>query len=341
MPAVWDIFGTDAYSVRECREAVNRLPYNALSLGELSIRFGLFRGVGIPTTSFFLESKDSKISLIPNTPRNTPGAVRPPEKRKARAFACLHLPLEDAIWPDDVQDVRRFDSANELETVESVVGERLDDMRDDFEVNHEYHRVNAVQGLVKDHDGTTILNLFTEFGLTELNVNFNWATATDTTVQSDAMAVVREIEDVIGNKPYTGIIGLCSDAFWDAMVASGPVADHFNRWENGRFERDDLRSVGFQYKGITWVNYRGSVGSHDFIDNTSGGNARFFPVGVRGLFRAHFAPANWVDAANTIGLPMYVGQEPKPKKAGVDIFGETNPFFYCTQPGACVRGSNT
>ena len=51
--------------------------------------------------------------------------------------------------------------------------------------------------------------------------------------------------------------------------------------------------------------YRGRVGTVDFTDASK---AYFFPVGVPGLFRQYNSPADFVETANTIGLPRYAKQ---------------------------------
>ena len=44
------------------------------------------------------------------------------------------------------------------------------------------------------------------------------------------------------------------------------------------------------------------------MDFTDASKAYFFPVGVPGLFRQYNAPADFVETANTIGLPRYAKQ---------------------------------
>jgi Phage major capsid protein E len=61
----------------------------------------------------------------------------------------------------------------------------------------------------------------------------------------------------------------------------------------------------FEYCGIVFEEYRGRVGTGDFTDASK---AYFFPVGVPGLFRQYNAPADFVETANTIGLPRYAKQ---------------------------------
>jgi len=41
------------------------------------------------------------------------------------------------------------------------------------------------------------------------------------------------------------------------------------------------------------------------VDFTDAAKAYFFPVGVPGLFRQYNAPADFVETANTIGLPPH------------------------------------
>ena len=100
--------------------------------------------------------------------------------------------------------------------------------------------------------------------------------------------------------------------------------------------RNDPRS-GFDFAGIIFEEYRGSVGSATFIAAT---DARFFPVGVQDLFQAVYAPGAYMETAGTMGLPVYAKQEPTRFNEGVDVQVQSNPLFICTRPRVLVRGTN-
>ena len=82
--------------------------------------------------------------------------------------------------------------------------------------------------------------------------------------------------------------------------------------------------------------YRGRVGTVDFTDASK---AYFFPVGVPGLFRQYNAPADFVETANTIGLPRYAKQAVDQQFARwVMLHVQSNPLLDCTRPQVLVKG---
>ena len=95
----------------------------------------------------------------------------------------------------------------------------------------------------------------------------------------------------------------------------------------------------FEYAGIVFEEYRGRVGTVDFTDASK---AYFFPVGVPGLFRQYNAPADFVETANTIGLPRYAKQAVDQQFARwVMPHVQSNPLPICTRPRVLIKGKRT
>ena len=93
------------------------------------------------------------------------------------------------------------------------------------------------------------------------------------------------------------------------------------------------------YSGIVFEEYRGRVGTVDFTDASK---AYFFPVGVPGLFRQYNAPADFVETANTIGLPRYAKQAVDQQFARwVMLHVQSNPLPICTRPRVLIKGKRT
>jgi hypothetical protein len=103
----------------------------------------------------------------------------------------------------------------------------------------------------------------------------------------------------------TGWLGLAGRGYYDAFVAHPKIETAFDRWENGSFFRDDLRSRGFTYQDVLWQEYHGSIGGVDFIDSDE---AYLIPLGVQDLFIVRNAPADYMETVNTTGLPYYAKQ---------------------------------
>jgi hypothetical protein len=71
-------------------------------------------------------------------------------------------------------------------------------------------------------------------------------------------------------------------------------------YQEGAINRADLRK-GFEFGGITWENYRGSVAGTNFFPDTQ---AFVVPEGTS-IFTTYYAPADFMEAVNTLGLPLY------------------------------------
>ena len=78
------------------------------------------------------------------------------------------------------------------------------------------------------------------------------------------------------------------------------------------------------------------------VDFTDARKAYFFPVGVPGLFRQYNAPADFVETANTIGLPRYAKQAADQQFARwVMLHVQSNPLPICTRPRVLIKGKRT
>ena len=96
---------------------------------------------------------------------------------------------------------------------------------------------------------------------------------------------------------------------------------------------NDMRR-GFVYGGILFEEYPGTVGTVPFIE---AGAAYFFPVGAPGLFTTSFAPADYIETVNTVGLPYYAKQQVMDFDKGVMLNTQSNPLCLCTRPMCLVR----
>lgn len=332
-----DIFNSKAFSMASLTTAINKLPYVPGRLGQK----GIFKHVGVTTTIVAIEYSKGKITLIPSKTRGSGSTTKGVSAhRDLIPFVIPHLPYDDEVLADSVQGVRAFGEESALETVTGRVNEKMAHLRQSHEITHEYHRIGALQGHIKDADGsTTIHNLFTAFNISETTVDFN-LDSTSTDVKAVITGVRRTIEDKLGGVPFTGIACECGNAFWDAFINHDAVKAAFDRWQDGAFLRSDQR-VGdkdFEFCDVMWHNYRGSVGDVAFI-NTD--HARFYPVGVPELFVHYSAPADFIETVNTVGKPVYVKQERMKFDKGVELHSQSNPAMICTRPEVLIKGTRT
>lgn len=166
-----DVFKKDAYNLVSLTTAINKLPFAPSAIGAM----GLFNSKGVTTRTVAIEERDGKLILIPTAARGTMPHVSTRGKRKIRNFDVPYIPDNRAIWAYQIQGVRAFGSEDEEETVATIVNDNLAEMRQNFETTEEWHRIGAIQGIVLDADGTSVIyNWFDEFGITETVVNFDF-----------------------------------------------------------------------------------------------------------------------------------------------------------------------
>jgi Phage major capsid protein E len=316
MPAL-DIFSSSAFSMVALTDAINQMPFVPGRIGQL----GLFREQGVSTTSVMIEEREGNLTLVETTSRGAPAVQHVANKRKARSLSVPHIALEDTILADEVQNVRAFGSENLLEGVQNVVNQRLSEMASKIDATLEHLRIGAIKGLILDADGSAVIyDLFTEFGVTaytEVDFDLDNASPAPGAVKKKCHDIRRKIEDELGVVPYDHIHAMCGPDFFDDLITHPEV----------------------EKAGILLEEYRGKVGSVDFTDASK---AYFFPVGVPGLFRQYNAPADFVETANTIGLPRYAKQAVDQQFARwVMLHVQSNPLPICTRPRVLMKGKRT
>lgn len=323
-----DVFNADAFSVVSLTAAMLKVPYRPGRIGAL----GLFREQGITTTTVVIEEKNGQLSLIPTTPRGAPSDTLGLAARTARSFVVPHLQREATILADQVQNIRAFGSENAVEAVQGLINNRLAELRPMHEVTLEYHRVGAIKGIIMDADGSTpLFNLFTEFGIAQQTGAIAFSVPT-TDVRARIVALLRLSEGELGAEPVTGYRAFCGDSFFDTLVAHATVKQAV-QYQESQLLRTDLRG-GFDFGGVTWENYRGNVGGIPFFPTNQ---AYIVPMGTN-LFTTSFAPADFMETVNTVGLPIYAKIATDQEfNRWAKIHTQSNPLALCLRPRAVIN----
>jgi len=327
-----DIFKNDAFSFTSLTDAILKAPYKPGRIGAL----GLFRERGITTTTIVIEEKDGRLSLIQTSPRGGPGSTIGAQKRTARSFVVSHLERESKVLADEIQGVRAFGSPNSNDAISAIVNERLTDLRAMHEVTLEHLRAGAIQGLVKDADGSTLHNLFTEFNVAQQTgtVSPNSTTDEGGDLRGEVVALQRLIENELGAEPISGYRAFCGKDFFDTLRADLGVVKTLRFADPQSLLQQQANARSFVYGGVTWEEYRGSTGGTPFFPDAE---AYLFPEGSN-IFSTYFAPADFQETVNTVGLPIYA-------KVVVDdelnrytkLHTQSNPLALCLRPRAVVK----
>lgn len=333
-----DVFNQDAFGFVALTDAINKMPF-APSRASTVVDWNE-QGVPLDTVEF--EQISNVLTLVNPTPRGGPGETRAKPKRDVEVIKIPHYELNGAVNASEVQGVRMFGSASQMQTVQAKVAEVQTVQASDLDATLEYQRIGALSGIVLNGDGSTYVNLFTKFAVTpQTEVDFNLdSTADDGALLTVCTQVVRGMSRALGGAPFSGVYAFCSDTFWDALLANTERRKTYQA-QNAAQLRDGSAWGTFSFGGITFENYRGGVGTEEGTAFIPTNKAWLFPLGVPRLFRTVYAPADYWETVNTIGLPRYTRLLPWENQKGASIDSQMNAMSYCTRPRALFKGELT
>lgn len=323
-------FNSGAFEMEALTAGINRAPYTPGVIAELKI----FAEEPSPTTKVKIEGSDGVLSLVPNTPRGAPATPHVSTKRHVIEVVCGHYPKRRRIYADEVQNVRGWGDEG-TETVEAVVGRNQAEMRADLEATIEHQRMGAIKGLVVDVTGATLVDLYAEYGVLQITKSLDTATST-ASLANKLIDAVRASEDELGrgtNKPK-GFVAFCGPGLLDAIRAHPSFLNATAGWSAAAVQLADHRYGDVVIGGCRFVEIRNPSGGPTYVAADEG---YLVPLGVPGLFKTLFGPADYIEAANRQGLPLYMKAEIGPMGKYVDLEAQTNPISVCTRPRAVVK----
>lgn len=346
MPSL-NVFEQDAFGVISLTDSINGLPFVPGRAGQIIN----WNERGVTTTTIMIESKNGVLQLLNPSARGGHGETKAKDKGNARALVVPHYQHDDAINADEVQGVRAFGSETEVQSVMGLVNQRLSDAVSlVLDPTLEYQRLGAVKGIILNANGSTLYNLFTEFEVTqetEIDFDLDNASPAAGALRKKCATACRLVADNLGGMPYTFLHAFVGDTFFDQLIAHPEVIASYEGTDMAKVLREGYiipNSNGnkiygaFEFGGIVWENYRGKNGSAAMVDATK---AHIFPVGVPGLFRTVYAPADYIETVNTVGLPRYAKQWQSANGKRIEMESQSNALSYCTRPKTLIAGRNT
>ena len=336
------------FSRRELTQAINIFPRLYGFLGQL----GIFGGTPSPidTTFVSIVKNNGSLSLIPVKSRQGDTNKNSKDKDAKITIEVPHLPLDDSINPEDMQNLLTYianTNNGEVDPVEvfmAKLNRQLQTMSRKHDITHEFYRANALNGYIKDSDGTILVDLYTLFGLTRSNFQKDLDLGTASTDISGAMMEINdEIEDNISDDEI-GLVergmqvtsyGIASPTFFRSLIAHDKVKAAY-QFQQGQPNplRDDLRQIGFVYGGTLWYNYSAKVGATKFVAD---GKALIVPAGTANTFEEYAAPANYNDTVNTLGEPKYAKIIERLNGKGADLETQSNRLALTKRPDTCFE----
>lgn len=301
---------------------------------------GIFNNDGIASTTVTIEQIDKTLGLIGDRVRGERNNVSKDATRKIHTFAVPHFPLDDMILPSDIQNKRAFGS-EDAESVAAVRLRKLERLRWSHAATLEFARSKAITtGDVYAPNGTVSYNVYTDFGITRKEVDFDIDTSTTDIVKKGEEVIAHIQDNALSGEISTRIIALCSPEFFSKLISHASVKNAYQYYSSSQevLRRRVANGTGpreFEHGGITYIEYRGNYGGTQMIPAN---DAYFLPVGSMDTFETYFAPANKLDLANTIGQEAYFFEYRDPKGSKIEIESESNFINLVRRPAVVVRG---
>lgn len=305
--ASMNIFLNSAFSMTSLTGVIEKMEYIPQTLGQL----GIFEPMPSRTRNVFVERRNGVLTLIPTSALGAPPEEYVHDDRDLVPLKTTRLTKGATLYAAEVEAYRAFGSETELMQVQAEYLRRTKSIRDDMELTHEHHRLGALQGLLLDADGTTVIyDYFAEFGVVPAApVEFKFSVTT-TDLRQVIKTMVRDLVRKSGGAitGVTQIHALAGDNFYDKLVGHETVTKTYMNWAAAA----DLRGNGgmgdafssFTYGGVVWHNYRGSDDNSTVAIDPD--EAKFFPVGARGVFKKAMAPAEFGPYIGTPGQDTYM-----------------------------------
>lgn len=344
--SILDVFKGDAFSTLTLTDAIrNQRPYPG-RLGEM----GLFKETSVPSLKIAIERVGDLIQLVSPSPRGAPGETRDMPRRSITSLDIPHFERSWSVYADEVQDVRKFGTEFEVQTVQNLVAEKLLANLIDLDLTAEYARLGAITGVVT-YKGGQQLNLFSTFGIAvpdEIDFDLDNANPPDGALRRKCASVVRAVRKELGGVPFEYLHCFVGDDFFDDLLCHREVRETFKGWSEAQILRESYvgknRSSNptFEFGGIVFENYGAIEDAGDGallgIDTDT---ARFVPVGVPNLLRSYYGPADFNDTVNMPGSRVYARQWERSDGKAIVGSTQSNMLHICTRPGCLLSARRT
>ena len=316
---------SDAFNLVNLTAAINDTAYTPSMISDM----GIFDSRPTSSVQVLIEELNETLALIAPSPRNSSGDVVSNDKRRIHELSIPHLIERATIMADSVQGVREFGSEDTAKPLQAEINARLQKMRRQIDYTIEYHRLLALAGNYMDKNGD-IKSAYTLLGGSRDSVDFVLGTSS-TALDQKCMDVLGHIEDGLNGASYTGIGILCSPSFWKKFISHAEYKKYFQNTARSLEPMQNMKGAR-EFCDFQWFRYRGSSSVAITTDK-----AYAFPIGVPDMYLTRFAPANYEETVNTMGLPYYSKSEPMKFGKGVELKAQSNVLNIATRPTALVE----
>lgn len=329
----------NGFEVQDWTEELNIIPNQWGTIQDL----GIFTDEPVFEQSVVFEEIKKDGALIVDRVRGERSNVNKDYTRKLHSFIVPHFPLDDAIYPQDLQGKRAYGSATEAENLAAVRSRKMERIMQDHSWTLEAARAQALTlGTAYAPNGTVNQNWFSEFAKVQTVVDFAFGDASGDMI-SHIESVIATIMDIGGSVQMTGVVGLCSPTFFASLIRHPSVKVAYQFYQSTQSPlRDRLAAGGsstvmhrnFVFAGINFIEMRDAYNGVPLIPI---GTATFVPTGTD-YFKTYFAPAQRFGLVNTLGEKAYMFETAALNGTSIILETESNHISALLRPELVIKG---
>lgn len=308
----------------------------------------LFNMKSTSQTAIIFDKDYSTTTLLPQVVRGTNASTQGKE-RNADTFALrlAYFKHADRLTNEDIQGWRVPGSTDE-ETLGRATAEKMTDMRRAWDQTQEYMRLQALKGVFKTPDGITMADMYSEFNITQTEIDFVLGTST-TNVDAKLRQLKQGIATNVKNGgAISGVRVMVDPSFFDKLISHPAIKNAYQYYINSgkQLLRDDLSDYmkwgimdSFSFRGVEFVVYDATFnlpsGSTEVAFAADTGIAH--ALGVNDLFRGYTGPSAKLSGANQPGQEVFVRTYVDDRDEFVEFEMEAAPLYFCTRPASVYK----
>lgn len=332
------------FSVEELTSIINNVP-NTFGLTQ---QLNIFpQAPPLSTTFFKVERNNWTLNLLPITERGAPGTKGRVGKRDVKIFEVPQITHEDSVSVADVQNLRLW-GPMAPKMLEDSVSDKLATMARKHFQTHEWHNITMLRGQMRDADDSIILDVFSEFGITQGVTAFGHdGMAIDTRYR----AIKRYIELNLRGETMTRVCCLASPGYMEFLFQDATVKAAYNQAMASHQAMVAAnptlndRRFGFVFNDVVHYEYIGSApvlnanGTETVRTFIPANEAIFFPLGTTEAAHSYIAPGDFEESVNQPGQLFYAKEARERFGRSRDLLTQSNRLPLWKKPALLVKGT--
>lgn len=302
--------------------------------------FQAYHGV---TTIAQIERVDEVVTDFPARRRQGERNYVGTEKAQLKNFNIPFFPLDRQITPADVQNFRKYFTADAPKSVQDVVTRVVRRIRISHEQLKEKAMLQAIMGKSwSPEDPTAQYNYFNEWGVSQTVVNVDF---TDVAIDPSDLIEGEGRAFIIDNAGDNGnnydIVVLASRQWFSAFIAHPLIMNAYQYYSSTQEPlrrrlgdgQENANNRSFVHKNVLYI--------EDISGYIPNGTAYMLPRGIDDMFQIHYAPADDIREANQPAQELYLWYKSSAYLREEKVESETSFLTVNTRPELVVKLTGT